>query len=298
MREPLPTFRFAPSPTGELHVGHALSALVGWRWARRLDGRFLLRIEDIDVGRTREAFVAQIFEDLAWLGLDWEEPVLRQSEHFDTYQSAIDRLRSLGVLYPCFATRREIADAVVAGGDHATDPDGVPLYPGRSKVLGPSEEQRREAAGEPFALRLDMARALDLAMQRSGGKPLTYQAITMSGQAQTVTAAPERWGDAVIMRKDVAGSYHLCVVVDDARQGVSHVTRGMDLEAATDLHRLLQVLLDLPAPLYHHHALILDRQGRKFSKRDRAVSLRSLREAGRTAADVLAMIDDIYSAGS
>lgn len=285
-----PAFRFAPSPTGELHIGHALSALLGWHWAQRLGGRFLVRIEDIDIGRSREHFVEQILDDLTWLGLTWETPVRRQSEHFAAYQAQAAKLERLGLLYPCFATRREIASAVADRPGHATDPDGVPLYPGLHKKLDADEITARKAAGQPFALRLDMDRALVVAERITGGAEITYTALDEDGDRHEIVAEPRRWGDAVIVRKDVPASYHLAVVGDDALQGITHVTRGRDLEAATDLHRLLQVLLGLPAPLYHHHRLILDDAGAKFSKRDRAVSLRSLRDKGITREAIMEII--------
>lgn len=286
---PRPTFRFAPSPNGELHIGHAFSALTGWHWAQRLGGRFLLRIEDIDVARSRDHFIKQIFDDLAWLGLAWETPVRCQSENFDAYRAQAQRLTAQRLLYPCFATRKEIAAAVAGQADHPTDPDGAPLYPGLHKQLSDDEVAARKRAGQPFALRLDMDRAHAAAMQITGGAPITYRALGDDGGASDVIARPERWGDAVIVRKDVPASYHLAVVTDDADQGISHVTRGRDLEAATDLHRLLQVLLDLPAPDYHHHRLLLDDQGAKFAKRDGAVSLRHLRDQGLSRDAVLAM---------
>lgn len=285
-----PAFRFAPSPTGELHIGHALSALVGWQWAQRLGGRFLVRIEDIDIGRARDRFVDQIFDDLAWLGLAWETPVRRQSEHFAAYEAQTAKLERLGLLYPCFATRREIAGAVAERPGHPTDPDGAPLYPGLHKQLDRREIDARKAAGQPFAMRLDMDRARAAADRMTGGAGITYTAFDETGEQREILAEPHRWGDAVIVRKDVPASYHLAVVSDDAAQGITHVTRGRDLEAATDLHRLLQVLLELPAPLYHHHRLILDDGGAKFSKRDGAVSLRALREGGATRDAVLEMI--------
>jgi glutamyl-Q tRNA(Asp) synthetase len=284
-----PVFRFAPSPNGELHLGHALSAITGFRMARRLGGRFLLRIEDIDLARTREDYVFQIYEDLAWLGLEWELPVLRQSEHFPVYRAAADRLAALGLLYPCFATRAEIASAVAAS-PSGVDPDGAPLYPGLHKHLGDHEIARRKALGEPFALRIDMDRALILAGQKLGTIPLTFHELRLDGTVTTIAARPERWGDAVIVRKDVPTSYHLSVVVDDALQGVTHVTRGMDLLAATDIHRLLQVLLELPEPVYHHHRLIEDPSGHKLSKSSRDTSLKSLRQAGLKPADIFRMV--------
>lgn len=272
-----PVFRFAPSPNGELHLGHALSALVGFERARAVGGRFLLRIEDIDVGRTREEFVTGIFEDLRWLGLDWEEPVLFQSQRMDAYRAVRQRLDALGLLYPCFATRTEI-DAADTG--DARDPDGASLYPGLWKGRAPAEIASMQATGTPCALRIDMAKARKAATEKLRGAPLTFVELAENGTPQTVEARPERWGDAAIVRKDVATSYHLAVVADDAWQGVTHVTRGRDLYAATDLHRLLQVLLDLPEQIYHHHRLIMDDSGRKLAKSARDTSLRALRERG------------------
>jgi glutamyl-Q tRNA(Asp) synthetase len=253
--------------------------------ARRMGGRFLLRIEDIDVERTREAYVEAIFRDLAWLGIRWEEPVLRQSHCFAVYAEAAARLEALGLVYPCFATRTEIADAAAAA-PGAVDPDGAPLYPGRHKALSREAVAARKAAGAPFALRIDMARARMVAAERLRGRPLTFQALQEDGSVRLVDAHPERWGDAVIVRKDVPASYHLAVVVDDARQGVTHVTRGRDLLAATDLHRLLQVLLDLPEPVYFHHRLMTDDTGRKLAKSARDTSLRMLRESGATVQSI------------
>ena len=266
-----PVFRFAPSPNGELHLGHALSALVGYEQARAAGGRFLVRIEDIDATRSRPEFVAGILEDLRWLGLEWEEPVLFQSTRLAAYGAAARRLDDLGLLYRCFATRSEI-EAVAPGG--ATDPDGAPLYPGLWKGRSGADIRGALAEGRPYALRIDMAAA------RLGSRPLAFTEIGAGGARQPVEAHPERWGDAVIVRKDVATSYHLAVVVDDAWQGVTHVTRGRDLFAATDLHRLLQVLLGLPEPVYHHHRLIVDGDGRKLAKSARDTSLRSLRQRG------------------
>lgn len=285
-----PTFRFAPSPTGELHVGHALSALTGWHWAQRVGGRFLLRIEDIDVGRSRPQHISGIFDDLAWLGIVWETPVLFQSEHFDWYQTQARRLQDMGLLYPCFATRKEIAEAAAVLAERRTDPDGADIYPGLHKKLSDRDVELRQAAGQPFALRLDMARAVQAAKAANTDDDLTYTALDAGGVAHEVIARPERWGDAIIVRKDVPASYHLAVVCDDARQGVTHVTRGQDLEAATDLHRLLQVLLGLPAPLYHHHRLLLDADGRKLAKSEGAPSLGALRRQGMTRSRLREMI--------
>ena len=282
-----PVFRFAPSPNGALHLGHALSAVVGYERAKVADGRFLLRVEDIDGGRARPEFVAGIFEDLRWLGLEWEEPVVFQSRRMPAYGIAVQRLEALGLLYPCFATRSEI-DATATSGE--TDPDGAPLYPGLWKGRSQAEIARLRAAGMPYALRIDLAAARRMAADRLGRAPLTFIELEADGRRQTVEAQPERWGDAVIVRKDVATSYHLAVVVDDAWQGVSHVTRGRDLYAATDLHRLLQVLLDLPEPIYHHHRLIVDEKGRKLAKRARDTSLQSLREGGARPGEIRRLV--------
>ena len=272
-----PVFRFAPSPNGRLHMGHALSALTGDEMARRMGGRFLVRIEDIDTARAREEFVAGIFEDLAWLGLHWEQPVLRQSEHFADYKAAADRLDAMGLLYPCFATRAEIEAASRLGGA-GVDPEGAPLYPGLHRGLNAAEIAERKRRGERYCLRLDMHKAVAMATEMLRGRPLTFTEIDGIGGTVTVEARPQRWGDVVLIRKDTPASYHLAVVVDDARQGVTHVTRGRDLYAATDVHRLLQVLLELPEPLYHHHRLIADPMGRKLAKSARDRSLKSLRE--------------------
>src|SRR5581483_3753052 len=282
----VPVFRFAPSPNGELHLGHALSALMGCERARASGGRFLLRIEDIDVVRSRPRFVSGIFTDLAWLGLDWEEPVVFQSQRLEAYRAAAARLEEMGLLYPCFASR---ADIEAAAGP-ARDPDGAPLYPGLFRGRDAGEVARRRAAGEPFALRIDMQKARAAAANRLGGAPLEFTELAEDGTPQTVRAHPERWGDAVIVRKDVPASYHLAVVVDDAWQGVTHVTRGRDLYAATDLHRLLQMLLGLPEPLYHHHRLVTDAAGRKLAKSARDTSLRLLRERGASPADIRRMV--------
>jgi glutamyl-Q tRNA(Asp) synthetase len=278
-----PVFRFAPSPNGELHLGHALSALFGWEAARVARGRFLLRIEDIDTGRSRPEYVAGIFEDLRWLGLTWEEPVLLQSTRFAAYAEAARRLEAMGLLYPCFATRAEIEAAATGG---AKDPDGTPLYPGSWKGRSAGEIGQRKAKGEPCALRIDIDKALAAARTRLGDRRLTFCELSEDGRPQVVGAEPALWGDAVIVRKDTPSSYHLAVVVDDAWQGVTHVTRGRDLYAATHLHRLLQVLLDLPEPAYRHHRLITDADGRKLAKSARDTSLRCLREAGVTPAEV------------
>jgi glutamyl-Q tRNA(Asp) synthetase len=287
----IPAFRFAPSPNGYLHLGHAYSAALNAEMARRQGGRFLLRIEDIDATRCRPEYEAAIFEDLHWLGLAWEEPVRRQSQHLSAYADALARLTSRGLIYPSFESRAEIARLVAERERNAPwprDPDGVPLYPGTAKSLTPPERARRVAGGEPFALRLDMAAALDAAM----GLPIawTETGAGPNGETGRVAADPGEWGDAVLGRKDTPTSYHLSVVVDDALQGITHVVRGRDLFPATGLHRLLQILLVLPEPIYHHHRLILDAEGRKLSKSTCATGLRELRAGGAAPAEILSMI--------
>ncbi len=274
-------FRFAPSPNGYLHRGHAFSALLNVRAAEATGGRFLLRIEDIDRTRAKEEFEAAIFEDLAWLGLRWEEPVLRQRDRFGAYFEALAALDRLGLLYPSFMSRAEIAAKIAdAGSGWPRDPDGAPLYPGAERDWSEARRQREIASGKPYALRLDMTRALkDL-------PPLTWTEADPFGvdSERLQTADPARWGDVILARKGVPGSYHLAVVVDDAFQGVTDVVRGKDLEAATDVHRLLQTLLHLPAPRYFHHRLILDASGEKLSKSLGAETIRARREAGETPA--------------
>lgn len=276
----IPLLRFAPSPNGALHLGHAYSALYSTAKARELEGRMLLRIEDIDWLRCKPAYVEQIFEDLAWLGLEWPEPVWRQSEHMAAYTTALDRLDRLRLLYPCFCSRKQIAERAR---DH--DPDGAPLYSGSCRLLTASDRMKRMVAGEPYAMRLDMRKAMV-----AGGSGITF---TEQGEGETgrLAIAPERWGDVVLARKDIGTSYHIAVVVDDAAQGITHVTRGQDLFAATDIHRLLQVLLELPTPVYCHHRLIGDEVGRKLSKSAKDRSLKSLRIAGVTAQEVRQVLD-------
>jgi glutamyl-Q tRNA(Asp) synthetase len=281
-----PVLRFAPSPTGRLHLGHARSALLAHDLACRWGGQFLLRIEDIDTTRAHAPFVDAIFEDLAWLGIRWPSPVLRQSQHLAVYRAAADQLSAMGLLYPCFASRAEIAAAAVPG---ERDPDGAPIHPGPDRVLSRAEHARRAAANAVPTLRLATHAALSH-VHALGVTELTYEAFAPDGRTTTMRACPERWGDVVVVRKDVATSYHLSVVVDDARQGVTHVTRGADLHAATDVHRLLQVLLGLPAPMYHHHALVLDAAGRKLSKSDGAVPLSELRAGGATPHEIRRMV--------
>jgi glutamyl-Q tRNA(Asp) synthetase len=270
--------RFAPSPTGHLHLGHAASALTGWLAAKRGGGRFILRIEDIDAARCRPEYEAAIHEDLAWLGLDWERPVRRQSEHMADYAAALERLQGLGVLYPCFCTRQAIAAEIAAATNAPHGPDGA-LYPGTCRGLTAEERASRVSSGQPYALRLDAAAAARLT------GPLTWEE---EGHG-TVAVEPGKLGDAVLARKDVAASYHLAVTVDDALQGVTLVTRGEDLFQATHLHRLLQALLGLAAPSYKHHILLTNADGRRLAKRDAALALRALRLAGRSPDEVRAM---------
>lgn len=284
-----PVQRFAPSPNGRLHLGHALSALLNARMARALGGRLLVRIEDIDAARCTPELEAGVLEDLAWLGLDWEQPVRRQSEHFSDYRAALDRLSAMGLLRKTFLTRGEIARAVARleetrGAPWPCDPDGAPLYPGDEAVLSPAEIAARAAQGAPFALRLDMRAALGRCKA-----PLTWQELQddeARGAPSRLAADPARWGDVVLARKDTPTSYHLSVVVDDARQGVTHVVRGKDLFEATAVHRLLQVLLGLPEPLYRHHRLILDADGRKLSKSQGDTALAELRARGATPEEI------------
>lgn len=288
---PASVFRFAPSPNGLLHIGHALSALLNAEMAARRGGRMLLRIEDIDTGRCRPEYEAAIVEDLAWLGIRWPEPVLRQSSRTAAYAAALARLEALGVVYPSFESRAEIARLVAErnrAGPWPRDPDGAPLYPGTARDLPAAERARRLAAGEPFALRLDMATALGLA----GAEPLTWTETGSGphGETGTVAVDPAVWGDVVLARKDMPTSYHLSVVVDDAHQGVTEVVRGQDLFKATAVHRLLQRLLGLEAPLYHHHRLVRDAAGRKLGKAVGSTALRELRAQGATPQDVRRLV--------
>lgn len=281
-----PVLRFAPSPNGLLHPGHALSAITGFEMAQRLGGRFLLRIEDIDLTRVRPYYVQAIFDYLHWLGLTWEEPVLFQSQHLDDYKAAAGQLAKMGLVYPCFATRADI----MAAGQPRTDPDGGLVYPGLWRGRAAHDVDERMARGEPFAVRLDMQRAIEVAQAKLRGAPLEFTEIPADGSERRVRCHPERWGDVVILRKETPSSYLIAVVVDDARQGITHVTRGMDLFAATQVQRLLQVLLNLPEPVYHHHRLIADEAGLKLSKSTGAQSLAALRENGLTPADIRRLI--------
>ncbi|MDZ5646386.1 tRNA glutamyl-Q(34) synthetase GluQRS [Nitrospirillum sp. BR 11828] len=270
-----PVTRFAPSPTGLPHLGHAYSALFGWDAARRGGGIFLLRFEDIDPNRCRPEFEEAFLRDLAWLGLSWPQPVRRQSEHMADYRTALDRLSDLGVLYPCFCSRKDIQDEIARAGAAPHGPEG-PLYPGTCRHMDPARRADLLAAGAPHALRLDVAAAA----HRTG--PLRWTDL----EAGTVTAQPGILGDVVLARRDVATSYHLAVTVDDHLQGVTLVTRGRDLMEATHVHRLLQALLDLNVPDWHHHRLLVNERGERLAKRDGAASLAALRDGGATPADI------------
>jgi glutamyl-Q tRNA(Asp) synthetase len=286
---PPPVFRFAPSPNGYLHLGHAYSALLNFDSARQTGGRFLLRIEDIDAVRCKPEFERAIYEDLAWLGIAWEEPVRRQSRHLSDYRDAVEKLMVRGLVYPSFESRAEIARLVAqheANGPWPRDPDGAPLYPGAAKLLSPDRRAELIESGMPYALRLDMtaacAQAGELAWIERGAGP--------EGEAGAITARPEAWGDVILARKETPTSYHLSVVIDDALQGVTDVVRGQDLFWSTSVHRLLQQLLGLPAPVYQHHRLILDAAGQKLSKSTDATGLRELRAAGAMPADIRRLV--------
>jgi glutamyl-Q tRNA(Asp) synthetase len=298
--------RFAPSPTGLLHLGSAFSALVAWRRAREAGGRFLLRLEDIDQARCRPEFAAAILEDLAWLGIEWDGEVRVQSQHFAEYRIALDALAARGLLYPCFCSRTDIHQSATA--PHT--PDGAPLYPGTCRALSEDERTARIAADERYALRLNMQRALasnrplpqggEVGERREPGEgvakcpvPLTFEE---AGEG-TIPCHPEHFGDVVLARKDAPASYHLCVTHDDAVQGVTLVTRGADLKPATHLHRLLQSLMGWPVPAYAHHELLTDAAGRRLAKRDRSVTLRDLRARGHSPAEVRALATPLRTSG-
>lgn len=268
--------RFAPSPTGRLHLGHAWSALLAHDHARGRGGRFLLRIEDIDPGRTREEFVRGIEEDLRWLGLHWDGDIVRQSRRLPLYAEALERLKIEGLAYPCFCTRSEIAAEIAASASAPHGPDGA-LYPGTCRRL--SSEAREERMGEPHAWRLDVAKAA----ARAGS-------LSWCDGEREVAAEPEAFGDVVLARKDAPVSYHLAVTVDDAGQSVTDVVRGQDLFAATHVHRLLQALLGLPTPHYRHHPLLADGEGKRLAKRHDAPTLAELREAGTDAVALVAAL--------
>lgn len=283
-----PVFRFAPSPNGRLHLGHALSALLNAEMAESMGGRLLLRIEDIDLTRCTPELEKAVLDDLAWLGLSFELPIRRQSEHFPLYRGALDRLTAMGLVYPAFLTRGEVKARVSGfereGGTWPRDPDGAPLYPTEERMLSERERAEKIATAERYAWRLDVEKA-----QRLIGRTLFWHE-TGDGPEGTIAADPAAWGDVVLWRSDAPASYHLAVTVDDAAQGVTHVVRGLDLFHATSVHRLLQTLLGLPEPLYHHHRLILGPDGRKLSKSLGDTALSALRAEGKTPSDIRAMV--------
>ena len=282
-------FRFAPSPNGPLHLGHAYSALLNFDLARHSGGRFLLRIEDIDPTRCKPEFETAIYEDLRWLGLSWELPVRRQSDHLDEYRRALERLSEHGLVYPSFESRAEIAKLVAereTKGGWPRDPDGAPLYPGNARQLSSTERTRRIDSGASYALRLDMEVAIawagDLGWTEAGEGP--------NGETGRIAARPQAWGDVILARKETPTSYHMSVVIDDALQGVTDIVRGQDLFHATSVHRLLQHLLGLTEPAYRHHRLIRDAEGHKLSKSTGSTGLRELRDSGANAADVRKLV--------
>jgi glutamyl-Q tRNA(Asp) synthetase len=284
-----PVFRFAPSPNGYLHLGHAYSALLNFDGARESGGRLLLRIEDIDAARCRPEFEAAIDQDLGWLGIDWETPVRRQSEHLSVYREAVETLAAMGLVYPGFESRAEIAKLVAqreASALWPRDPDGAPLYPGVAKRLSADARATLFESGAAYALRLDMAAA----RARAGDLTWTERGEGPEGETGAVAARPEGWGDVILARKETPTSYHLSVVIDDALQGVTEVVRGQDLFWSTSVHRLLQELLGLPQPAYRHHRLVLDGEGRKLAKSSQATGLRELRAAGATPADIRRLV--------
>jgi glutamyl-Q tRNA(Asp) synthetase len=287
---PPPVFRFAPSPNGYLHLGHAYSALLNFDLARASGGRFLLRIEDIDLTRCRPEFETAIYQDLAWLGIAWETPVRRQSLHLAEYRDALEKLSAQGLVYPGFESRAEIAKLVAqreANASWPRDPDGVPLYPGTAKSLRPDTRARWLESGAPYALRLDMSAAC----ARAGEFGWIEHGEGPDGETGAVAARPQAWGDVILARKETPTSYHLSVVIDDALQGVTEVVRGQDLFWSTSVHRLLQQLLGLPQPCYRHHRLVLDDARRKLSKSTAATGLRELRVGGATPADIRRLVE-------
>ncbi|UXS04763.1 tRNA glutamyl-Q(34) synthetase GluQRS [Agrobacterium tumefaciens] len=283
-----PVYRFAPSPNGPLHLGHAFSAFLNHDMALEAGGRFLLRIEDIDRTRCTPDFEEAIYDDLHWLGLDWEQPVRRQSEHFDEYRRALENLINAGLAYPAFLSRGETKALVRAheedGKIWPRDPDGAPHYPSIDRERSTSDRAALLSSGRQFAWRMDMKKAIETA-----GASLFWRE-SGDGETGEIAVDPAIWGDIILSRSDAPSSYHLSVVLDDALQGITHVVRGMDLFFATAIHRLLQQLLDLPAPLYHHHRLILGTDGRKLSKSEGSTGLAALKTAGATAADVRRLI--------
>lgn len=277
----LPTqiFRFAPSPSGYLHLGHAYSALFSWTQAQKHNARFILRIEDIDTTRCRKEFTEAIYEDLSWLGFEWRDPPRNQSEHMDDYQRALKKLEDQDLLYPCFCTRKEIQNEVQQSGRAPHGPDGL-IYPGTCRNLSTTERKKRIAQGDSYALRLNTAQACALAGE-------LYWHDERKGK---VRATPEIFGDVVLARKDIHTSYHLSVTVDDALQNISCITRGTDLFEATHIHRLLQALLKLPVPTWHHHDLLHDEEGNRLAKRHNALAIRELRKQGKSPEDIRMMV--------
>ena len=286
-----PVFRFAPSANGLLHLGHAYSALLNRDLAERNNGRLLLRIDDIDGERCRPEFAVAIEEDCAWLGLDYERPPGRQSDHLDHYANALAKLREMGLAYPAFMSRGDVARLVAAHERHGDawprDPDGSPLYPGDDRGMDRAKADARIAAGEPYAIRIAVEEAVAMA------GPLGWREFDAAAPSTTTPEAadPMAWGDALLAGREIPASYHLAVVVDDSLQGVTHVVRGRDLRPATSVHRLLQKLLGLPEPVYHHHRLIVDDEGRKLSKSDRDTGLASLRAQGTTVDEIREALD-------
>ena len=281
--------RFAPSPTGHLHLGHAFSALTAFDAAKAAGGTCLLRIEDIDTTRCKPEYEEAIFDDLAWLGCDWPTPVRRQSAHFPDYARALDQLAGQGLVYRCFKTRKEIAEEIArAPHEIGEGPEGA-IYPGPAEPLSAEEEAERVAAGEAFSWRLSIQAARDHLGEAFEALHFIEEGFGPDGETGLVKARPETLGDVILGRKDVGTSYHLACVHDDALQGVTHVIRGQDLFFAAHLHVLLQALLDLPRPVYRHHRLLVGEDGKRFAKRDKSLTLQSLREAGRTPAEVRAM---------
>jgi glutamyl-Q tRNA(Asp) synthetase len=286
-----PVLRFAPSPNGPLHLGHACSALLNDRIARRLGGRLLLRIDDVDRERCRPEFEDAIIEDCRWLGINFDGPIRRQSDCTAEYEAALARLRDLALVYPAFMSRTEVVQTVSsyerAGGRWPRDPDGTPLYPDYDRAIGQAEAEAAIEDGTPYAFRLDMARAAEIA------GPLRWREFSSDdpNTIRVVEADPAAWGDVLLTGRDIAASYHLAVVVDDAAQGITHVVRGKDLFHATSVHRLLQHLLGLPGPVYCHHRLVFDRNGRKLAKSDGDTGLAELRAQGLTPDDIHRLVE-------
>lgn len=276
------TTRFAPSPTGYLHLGHAFSAMTAWQAAKAEGGRFLLRIEDIDTTRCKREFEDAIYEDLAWLGLDWESPVRRQSEHFDEYAAVLASLNERGLVYRCFKTRREIAEGIARAPQAGADTPDDEAYSGAGESMSADEVSKRMARGDAFAWRLSIRKCRELLGDRFDKLTFEEQGTGNQSEHGVVYANPQHLGDVILGRKDVGTSYHLAVTHDDALQGVTHVIRGKDLYEATHLHRLLQELMGWPVPVYAHHRLLTDADGKRFAKRDKALTLRELRAAGET----------------